>query len=315
VSFKDLPIGAYGAVMGLAGLGLSARAAAPLFPGVVRAPAYVSEPIVLLGVLALAVLLVAYLLKIIYFRKAVIEDFTNPATLGFCAAMPVGMTLVAGGLAPYAPGFAGVLWWIGCIGLAALQVWGIARWLDGKVPLDKLNAGWLILFVGGIVVPGGGIGLGEAGAARFFFGFSAFAALVLLPLLVARAALAAPLPEALRPTWFILLVPPSLIYAHGVTFFPQAVFLEGLYFAALPLAGGLALYGRRFWRWPFGAAWWAFTFPLDALAYAATRYAQEHPAGPWKAIAGAALLAAAAVVALVLVLSLLAARHLFSKRL
>lgn len=315
MNFKDIPVGAYGAVMGLAGLGLSARAAAPLFPGVVRAPAYVSEPIVLLGVLALAVLLVCYAIKLARFPERVREDFTNPATLGFCAAMPVGMTLVAGGMAPYFLLPAKILWWTGCVGLVALQVCGIARWLGGKVPLDKLNGGWLILLVGGIVVPGGGIGLGYAEAARFFFGFSACGAAILLPLLLARAALAAPLPEALRPSWFILLVPPSLIYAHGVTFYPQAQFLENLYFAALPLAAGLVLYARGFWRWPFGAAWWAFTFPLDALAYAATRYAQEHPGGPWKAIAGAALLAAAAVVALVLARSLLAARHLFSKRL
>ena len=77
----------------------------------------------------------------------------------------------------------------------------------------------------------------------------------------------------------------------------------------------LACYARAFWRWPFGPAWWAFTFPLDALAYAATRYAQEHPSGPWKAVAGVTLLAAIVVVAMVLARTLLGARHLFSKRL
>ena len=41
---RDLPIGFYGAVMGLAGLALSARAAASVFPGVIRAPAYFTEP-------------------------------------------------------------------------------------------------------------------------------------------------------------------------------------------------------------------------------------------------------------------------------
>ena len=39
-SLKNLHVGMYGAVMGLAGLGLSARAAATLFPGTFRAPAY-----------------------------------------------------------------------------------------------------------------------------------------------------------------------------------------------------------------------------------------------------------------------------------
>jgi tellurite resistance protein len=294
----------YGAVMGLAGLGLTARAAAPLFPGVFRAPAYFTELWVALGVLALLLMILLYLAKSLADWKSVRADFSDPALMGFTGALPVGMTLVAGGLGPYAPGFASGLWWAGCVLLTAFQVCGIGRWLAGQVPLDKLNTGWLILIVGGIVVPGAGIGLGHAEAARVFFGASACGALVLLPLLFARAALAAPLPEALRPTWFILLVPPSLIYANGLALFPEMVFLESLYPAALLLLLALLVYARGFWRWPFGPAWWAFTFPLDALAYAATRYAQEHPGAPWRQVAGAALLLATLAVATVLVRTL-----------
>ncbi|HEV7477317.1 MAG TPA: hypothetical protein VGO02_06225, partial [Burkholderiales bacterium] len=205
---RNLHIGMYGAVMGLAGLGLTARAAAPLFPGVFRAPAYFTELWVALGVLALLILAVLHLVELFASPKGVQADFTDPALMGFTGALPVGMTLVAGGLGPYAPGFASGLWWAGCLLLSALQVCAIARWLAGQVPLDKLNAGWLILIVGGIVVPGPGISLGHAEASHVFFGVSACAAVVLLPLLLARAALAAALPEALRPTWFILLVPP-----------------------------------------------------------------------------------------------------------
>ena len=312
---QQVHIGMYGAVMGLAGLGLTARAAAPLFPGVFRAPAYFTELWVALGALALLILLVLYLYKLGKDWKGVKADFSDPALLGFTGALPVGMTLVAGGLAPYAPYVAGKLWWLGCLMLTAFQVCGIARWLGGGIALDKLNAGWLILLVGGIVVPGPGIALGLGEASKFFFGFSACAATVLLPLLLARAALAAPLPEALRPTWVILLVPPSLIYANGLALFPGMTFLENLYFCALVLALALAIFARRFWRWPLGPAWWAFTFPLDALAYAATRYAQDHPGGPWRGVAGVAILAATLVVAMVLARTLLGARHLFSKRL
>ena len=293
-------IGMYGAVMGLAGLGLTARAAAPLFPGVFRAPAYFTELWIGLSVLALLFLVCLYLIKLFTNPGSVKADFIDPALFGFSGALPVGMTLVAGGLGPYAPGFASALWWAGCLLLTAFQVCGISRWLAGRVPLDKLNAGWLILLVGGIVVPGPGIGLGHAEASRFFFGVSACAATVLLPLLLARAALAAPLPEALRPTWFILLVPPSLIYANGLALYPDALLLENLFFAGLVLALALAFYARAFWRWPFGPAWWAFTFPLDALAYAATRYAQEHPGALWRNVAALALLLATLAVATVL---------------
>jgi tellurite resistance protein len=199
------------------------------------------------------------------------------------------------------PGLASALWWIGCVVLAALQCWAIARWLSGGVELAKLNAGWLILMVGGIVVPGPGVALGHGEASRLFFGFSACAATVLLPLLFARAALAPALPEALRPTWFILLVPPSLIYANGAAIF-HAELAEALYFAGLVLLLALAFYARGLARWPFGPPWWAFTFPLDALAYAAARYAQSHPAETeWRVVAGAVLALATLAVGVVLI--------------
>ncbi|MGE5638639.1 MAG: hypothetical protein ACM30H_00965 [Clostridia bacterium] len=304
MNLRDIHVGHYGAVMGLAGLGLTARAAAPLFPGVFRAPAYFTEAWILLSVVAVLLLLVLYLFKLKNNRAGVVEDFTNPALLGFCGAFPVGLSLVAGGLAPYVPDFASGLWWLACVVLVAFQAWGISRWLSGGVELAKLNAGWLILIVGGIVTPGPGIALGHGEASRFFFGFSACAATVLVPLLFARAALAAPLPEPLRPTWFILLVPPSLIYANGAALFGLQAF-DALYYASLVVFLALVFYGLRFLRWPFGPAWWAFTFPLDALAYAAARYSQTHPGqGPWRAIAGALLLLATLAVAGVLLRNL-----------
>ena len=290
----------YGAVMGLAGLGLSARAAAPVLPGTIRAPAYFTEPWVLLGAVALAVLLPLYVLKLFLHPGEVRKDFTDPALLGFCGALPVGMFLVAGGIAPYFSPVANFLWWAGFFLLTAFQVWALSRWLSGSIELAQVNAGWLIILLGGIVAPGPGIALGHEEASRFVFGVSAAAAPLLMALLFYRAVLGAPLPEALRPSWFILMVPPTLIYANGILLFPGNVFLENLFFAALVLALALFLASRNFYKWRFGAPWWAFTFPLDALAYAAARYAQDHPSALWRAVCAATLALATGAVLLVL---------------
>lgn len=305
MNLKQLHVGFYGAVMGLAGLGLTARAAAPLFPGTFRAPAYFTEVWVALGAVALAMLLPLYLLKLVRHPGAVREDFTNPLYLGFCGALPVGMALVAGGVGAYFPPLGHALWWTSFALLLAFQAWALLRWLSGGVELAKVNAGWLIILVGGIVLPGPGIALGHEEASRFVFGVSTAGAALLMPLLFYRALAGPPLAEALRPSWFILLVPPSLIYANGIALYPEARFLELLYPAALVLGVALFAYARRLARWPFGAPWWAFTFPLDALAYAAVRYAQDHPSAPWRAIAALALALATLFVALVLVRTLL----------
>ena len=283
MTVRDLPIGFYGAVMGLAGLGLTARAAAPLFPGVLRAPAYFTELWVALGALAFLLLLPAYLVKLVRYPKAVKEEFTDPVQLGFCSALPVGMSLVAGGIGPYSPLIGGILWWAAFAVLLAFQGWALARLLGG-----------------GFVLPGPGVALGYVEASRFSFGFSTVAAALLMPLLLYRAFAAPPLPAVLRPSWFVLLAPPTLIYVNGLALYPDAAFLEILYPFSLVLAAALLLYARHLARWPFGVPWWALTFPLDALAYAAARYALDRQTELWRAVAGATLLLATAFVVMVL---------------
>jgi tellurite resistance protein len=290
----------YGAVMGLAGLGLTARATATVLPGVFRAPAYFTELWVLLGVIAFVILLPLYLVKLARFPRIVQQEFLDPMQLGFCGALPVGMALVAGGVAPYLPFLGQILWWTAAALLLAFQVWALYRWLSGGIELAQVNAGWLIIMVGGIVFPGPGIALGNLEAARFIFGVSLAATPIMMALIFYRAVLGVPLPEPLRPSWFILLVPPSLVYANGVALYQSNALLESLFFFALVLAAALLFYSRRLLRWPFGPQWWAFTFPLDALAYAAARYAQDHPSALWRGVAGATLLLATLFVVLVL---------------
>ena len=304
MNLRDVHVGMYGAVMGLAGLGLTARVAATVLPGYVRAPAYVTEPWLAAALLALIGLVILYVAKLVRHPDAVRDDFVNPLTLGFCGALPVGASLVAGGLAPYAPAAASGLWWASAALLLGFQVWTLYRWLSGGIALEQVNAGWLIVMVGGIVVPGPGIALGHVDASHFLFGVSATAAPLLMAVLLYRAIVGPPLPDRLRPTWFILLVPPSLIYANGIALFPGFAPLENLYFLALVLAAALLVYARHMFRWPFGAPWWAFTFPLDALAYAASRYAFDHPEPLWLFFAGLTLLLAAAFVVVALVRSL-----------
>ena len=99
-------------------------------------------------------------------------------------------------------------------------------------------------------------------------------------------------------------MPPSLIYANGRALYPQLEALDGLYFFALALAAALLVVSRGLARWPFGTPWWTFTFPLDALAYAAARYAQDHPTPLWRALCALTLALATLFVALVLVRTL-----------
>jgi tellurite resistance protein TehA-like permease len=213
--------------------------------------------------------------------------------------MPVGMTLLAGGLAPYVPAVAGAVWWAGVALLVAFQVFGLWRVATARIELAQVNPGWLILFVGGIVVPSSGLALGNTVTSTLLFTVSAAVSVFLMGLLAFRALAAPPLPDPLGPCWFIVLVPPSLVYAHGAALY-RLEWLEGLFFVALALLVVLLVYARNLPRWPFGPPWWSLTFPLDAFAYAAARYAQEHPEPVWRAVAGAGIVLATLAVAMVM---------------
>ena len=278
------PIGLFAAVMGLVGLGLAGRAAAPLFPGVFRAPAYFTELWIALGLLAFVALLVLYARKILFDASAVRAELTEPQKLGFAGAPGVATSLVAAGLAPYAPQVAGALWWIALALNAAVLVRGV--WTLAKLGLGTraLHPAWIVVCMGGIVLPSGGLALGYGEAARWAFCVGALAGL----LLIAPLFRAAPLPEPLRPTWFILVAPPSLLYLNGSALFHEP-WLDVMFYVAVAVFAAVLAYGRSLHRWGFGPAWWSITFPLDAFALAATRYARDHPGGPWKALAGLAV--------------------------
>lgn len=299
---KNLATSWFGAVMGLAGLGLACRGGATI----VEQPPAFAEIWIVFGALVFALLLLGFLAKLFTDFKSIAEEFGDPARLGYCATLPISMTLVAGGLQPHLPRLAGALWWLGAILLLVFQAFSLARWLSGGVPLDKVNGGWMIMLIGGIVLPGGGVPLGNMEMSRFCFGVSATLTPFVMALVFYRTIAGAAIPEVQRPTWFIFLVPPSLIYANGYALWGSSMgpMLDALFYCSVLLTVALLMASWTFLVWPFSPAWWAFTFPLDAFATAAAHFARGHAAGPWAKIAGVALFVAVLFVLIALYRSL-----------
>jgi len=82
------------------------------------------------------------------------------------------------------------------------------------------------------------------------------------------------LPDALKPTIFIILVPGGLLYANYPVVSSEVPLyaLAATFFCALTVLAALLVFARNCHKWPFGPPWWALTFPLDSMAAGGLRH-------------------------------------------
>lgn len=300
------PANLFGAPMGLVGLGLVLREAGHFW----AVPGWLAEFWIVLGTAAFCVFLACYALKWLRHAADAKAEFGDPLRMCFISAAPVGGSLVAGGLFPYAPELAHVLWWVSAVAFLGLQVWGVSRWLGG-IELAQIHGGWMIMLLAGLVFPISGVPMHHLDMTRFMYGAAIIAAPFVVGFIVFRMTAGPVLPDVLKPTAFILLVPGGLLYANYpiVSAEPPLYVLAATFYCAVTVLAGLLVYARKCFSWPFGPSWWAFTFPLDSMAAGGLRHwrltqalAAGGPVNPaWEILAGALVLLAVAVVSVVTV--------------
>jgi tellurite resistance protein len=310
---ERFPANLFGAPMGLVGLGLVLRDAQTLWP----VPSLAAEFWIWAGTLVFAALLVCYALKWLRFRAAAQAELADPLRMCFVSAMPVAGSLVAGGLLPYVPAVADALWWTSAVLFIALQVWGLARWFSG-IELAQVHGGWMIMLLAGLVFPISGLPLHHLDMTRFMYGTAIIAAPFVVGFIVFRMVAGPPLPDVMKPTIFIILVPGGLLLANYPLVSSEVPLyaLTATFYCAVTVLAALLVFARNCHKWPFGPPWWAFTFPLDSMAAGGMRHLRvtqalagtaANPVNPvWSILAMALLALAVAVVSIVSVRALLA---------
>ena len=255
--------------MGLAGLSLAWRVAAEILP----VPAWIGEALGALSSAVFLVLAAGYVAKLIRAPETVRAEFDDPVQGSFIATISVSLLLLAAVLRPWQFGLADLVWLAGAGFQLLLTIAVVRRWLSRPPGLPLVNPGWFIPTVGHVVATVTGMPFGHVELCWFFFAVGAAFTLILYPLVVYRLAVHEALPPPLQPTLFILIVPPALIFvaslALGGAFDGVA---QSFFSLSLLVALVLAVRLRQFLALPFAASWWAYTFPLDALAIAALRY-------------------------------------------
>ncbi|WP_448631020.1 SLAC1 family transporter [Cellulomonas soli] len=111
-SLQRVPVGFFGMVLGVFGLGSAWRYAGTIG----LAPHWVGEVGVLAGCAVWLVLALIYAYRFVAARERVLAEWSDPGQFAFISLLPAGAVLVSAGVRPYVPVVSGVLLAAGVVG-------------------------------------------------------------------------------------------------------------------------------------------------------------------------------------------------------
>jgi len=291
-----VPASFFSIVLGLAGLGAAWRAAARAY-GV---SPWLADALLAISAALWVVLFAAQLVKALTARDALRAELEHPVQGSLATLGPTSLLLLAAGLSVHFPALARVLFWIGATAQLALGVWLVGRWLLGPVdPRLVTPALYLPPVAGNLLAAIAAGAVGRADAGWLFFGAGVVAWLLVGAALLGRYLSAGELPAALRPLLAIEIAPPAVALVAWQALrggAPDEV-SRGLLGYALFVALVVARLLGRFRDVPFSPSYWAFSFPLAALAAGALRQSAAAPGSVAGALALPLFIVANAVIA------------------
>ncbi|MSP41798.1 MAG: hypothetical protein EXR08_00285 [Alphaproteobacteria bacterium] len=266
----DIPVSMFAAVLGVAGLGIAWRKAAP----VTGAAPWIGEVLIFTGVLLFAWIAAAYGLKIARAPAAMREEANDLKRVAFFATVPMSLQLFAAGALPLDPVIAMLLWIIGTAAQICLLVIILMLWMQGGHTRRMFQPSLFLPTAGVLLGPATGYYLGFIEISWMMFSLGLLVWLFFLAMLFDRLFFDMPLADEELPQLAISASPPALAFMsyialnqHMIDGFARFLFYATMLFVMLTLA-----HASRLARLRFSLAWWSFTFPSVAVAGAAMDY-------------------------------------------
>ncbi|MCP2088799.1 dicarboxylate transporter/tellurite-resistance protein TehA [Paraburkholderia aspalathi] len=263
-----------------------------------------------LSVAALAVwvvVLLAYGHKWLTHAAEARAEMQHPVQSSFAALVPVSSLLAAQILQPYVHSVALALFGVAVVAQLVLGVYLHGRlWQGGRKPELITAAIYLPTVASSFVAGTAAATFGFHQLGGLFFGAGVLSWLAIESMILHRAAVHEPLPEALRPVLGIQLAPPVV---GGVTYLSLSSGTPDL-IALMLLGYGLyqALMLLRLLPWirqqAFVPGYWAFSFGVAALPTMAIRMVERGATGPLEWIAPVLFIAANVVIGILVVKTL-----------
>ena len=263
---KYFPITYFSMVLGLAGFTIAFQQTEQ----VLHLSGHLSYFIQLFSSLVLLMLLLTYIIKIAIYPEAVKAEFKHPVKLAFFPTISISLLLISATFLGQNMQLSRYLWIVGTVLHFLFTLKIISTWMhDSKFEIKHMNPAWFIPAVGNIIVPIAGIQHFSAEISWFFFSIGFLFWIILLVIFFNRIIFHHPIPQKLLPTLFILIAPPVIGFVSytkltgEVTDFGKILYYIGLFFTILLLSQI-----KMFSRINFYLSWWAYSFPMAAVAIA-----------------------------------------------
>ncbi len=289
------PIMMFAISMGLGGIAIAWQKAAEML----GTPHAIGEYLLYAETAVFAIIGLTYLVKFLIYPKEVIEEWNHPVRINFFAAISITLLMLAIIYKPEYKSAAYGVWLVGTVMHTFLTLYTISRWINHNQEINHSNPAWFIPIVGNLLVPVGGIGFASENILMYYFAVGLFFWVILFAVLLNRIIFHHQLPQKFMPTLFIFLAPPAVAFIawfklqHGLDDFGIFLFNVAVFFSLL-----LVFMYRSFIGLKFFISWWAFVFPVAAMAIAAM-VVYHATKDTWMLYASYAALAAATIVILV----------------
>ncbi len=263
--------------LGLIGFTLAWQKAEEIF----ALPFVISNFLLYFSITIIGFVIITYLIKLIKYPESVKKEFHHPIKLNFFPILAKLFLITSLIYLSINMSVAKYLWWGGVVVQLIFTIIIMSAWIrHEKYEIHHLNPSWFIPVVGSIIIPIAGTQFFSPDLSWFFFSIGFFWWLILTVLVFNRIIFHNPIQEKLIPTLSILFAPPIIGFIAltkllgGLNVFGNLLFYFGAFIFILIL-----FQIKMFAKLDFDIPWWAYSFPLDALAigtllmYHATGYA------------------------------------------
>jgi len=262
---KFYPIMMFAIVMGISGLTIAYQKATEF----IGFPHAIGNIMMYVALALFAIISLVYIIKIVKYPKAVMNEWKHPVRINFFSAVSISMLMLAIITRHDFHTMGAIFWYIGTALHMFMTLYTISFWINHNQEIAHSNPAWFIPIVGNVLVPVGGIGLAPQWILIYFFSVGVFFWIIFLSIVLNRIIFHHQLAQKFMPTLFIMLAPPAVAFIayfklfHVVDTFAMFVYSIALFFTLM-----LAFMFKRFLGMKFFISWWAFIFPLAAMAIA-----------------------------------------------